>query len=253
MRLDAVGGWLAVELRDADLLQARFYTLQLPLGPPAELELPDHNTWWLGLEEAHAGQLYLHGYGDRKLGQHKGIWAFAADAGTPLWEQPDLALYGVAETGLLAYDPQNLTAEMRLLDPRYGKTVQNDIPQKQAADWVQHFQNVRQQGVQYPQLYLQGEPYFEQVRDFLVQQLDCEPVSAIEYAETDTCLVVSYYLKKAQNKLGNYLAVFDLNGFLHLNELLAGAIDGVGSDTFFIFMRRLYFVQNKASVTAYSL
>ncbi|MCP2045276.1 DUF4905 domain-containing protein [Pontibacter sp. HSC-36F09] len=253
IRLDAPGGWLALEVRDADLLQARFYTLHLPAGQLQELKLPDPNTWWLGLEDVHEHVLYLHGYGDRKLGQHKGIRAFATDSGIALWQQPELAFYGIEEQGLLAYDISQESGELLLLESGYGKTIQNDISQKEAADRVQRFHQIRFGAVQYPHLYREGETYFGQVRDFLAQELDCEPVSVLEYAETDTCLVVSYYLKTGVNKLDNFLAIFDLNGFLHLNELLAGAIDGVGSDTFFIFMRSLYFVQNKTTLKAYSL
>jgi hypothetical protein len=253
IRLDARGGWMALEVRDADLLQAHFYTLRLADGQLLELKLPDHNTWWLGLEDVHDQVLYLHGYGDRKLGQHKGIRAFAADSGRALWQQPDLAFYGVEERGLLVSDISQERGELLLLESGYGKTVQNDISQKVAADRVQRYHQLRFEGVLYPHLYREGEVYYEQVRDFLRQELDCEPVRALEYAETDTCLLVSYYIDAGENKLDNFLAIFDLNGFLHLNELLAGAIDGVGSDTFFIFMRNLYFVQNKTTLKAYSL
>ncbi|SIT82991.1 DUF4905 domain-containing protein [Pontibacter indicus] len=253
IRLDTPGGWLALEVRDADLLQTRFYTLHLPDGKLLELKLPDANTWWMGLEDVYNRAVYLHGYGDRKLGQHKGIRAFATNTGKALWEQPDLAFYGVEERGLLAVNISQQGGELLLLESGYGNTIRNDIGQKEAAERVHLFHTVRFGAVQYPHLYREGETYFRQVRDFLVQELDCEPVSALEYAETDTCLVVSYYRRTAENKLDNFLAVFDLNGFLHLNELLAGAMDGVGSDTFFIFMRSLYFVQNKTILKAYSL
>ncbi|PKV75867.1 DUF4905 domain-containing protein [Pontibacter ramchanderi] len=253
IRLDAPGGWLALEVRDADLLQTRFYTLQLPGGRLLELKLPDHNTWWLGLEDVHEQAVYLHGYGDRQLGQHKGIRAFAADSGIALWQQPELTFYGAEQGGLLAYNSRQEPANLLLLESRYGKVIQNDISQKEAAEQVQHYHKLRFEGVLYPHLYREGEDYYRQVHAFLVQALECEPVMALEYAETDTCLVVSYYKRAGENKLDNFLAVFDLNGFLHLNELLAGAIDGVGSDTFFIFMRNLYFVQNKTTLKAYSL
>ena len=244
---------MALEVRDADLLQARFYTLQLTKNRLRELKLPDPNTWWLGLEDVHEQVVYLHGYGDRKLGQHKGIRAFAVDSGTALWQQPELAFYGIEERGVLAYEVTQSGGELLLLDSGFGKSIRNDISQKEAADRVQQYHQLRFGAVLYPHLYHEGEKSFGQVRDFLMQELGCEPVMAIEYAETDTCLVVSYYLKAGENKLDNFLAVFDLNGFLHLNELLAGAIDGVGSDTFFIFMRSLYFVQNKTILKAYSL
>ncbi len=207
----------------------------------------------MGLEEAYAGQVYLHGYGDRKLGQHKGIWALAAGGEGAIWHQPELAFYGLAQNGLLAYEAAAQEQGLLLLDTQTGQMLQRAISQEHAAEQVQAYSSVRDAVVVYPTLYKEGETYFEQVRDFLVQRLDCQPVSAIEYAETDNYLVVSYYLTTEKNKLDNFLAVFDLNGFLHLNEPLAVATDGVGSDTFFIFMRSLYFVQTKATLKAYSL
>lgn len=244
---------LALEVRDSDLLLAHFYTLNCHNHSLHKLELPDRNTWWLGLEDAHQGQVYLHGYGDRKLGQHKGIRALSAGTGEELWHQQELTFYGMDIAGMLAYTTSQPEAQLQLLETRYGNMIESDVRQKEAAERVQVYGRERYSTVTYPVLYREGEEYFSQVRDFLVQQLDCEPVNVIEYAETDAFLVISYYVRATENKLDNFLAVFDLNGFLHLNELLAGGLNGVGSDTFFIFMRNLYCVQHKAILKAYSL
>jgi hypothetical protein len=253
IRIDTAAGGLALEVRDSDLLLTSFYTLDCHSHTLKQLEVAEKLTWWLGLEDAQQGQVYLHGYGDRKLGQHKGIRALSAETGEEQWQLPGLSFYGIEERGLLAYDPSAPEAPLLLLDMRSGKSLQNDITQKQASDRVEAYSRKRYSSVAYPVLYREGEEYYEQVRRFLVQQLDCEPVRVIEYAETDNCLVISYYVAGEKNKLDNFLAVFDLNGFLYLNELLAGGLDGVGSDTFFIFMRSLYFVQNQVSLKAYSL
>ncbi|MDX5419326.1 MAG: DUF4905 domain-containing protein [Hymenobacteraceae bacterium] len=253
IRIDTVAGRLAVEVRDSDLLLASFYTLDCHSHTLQQLELPEKHTWWLGLEDTHQGRLYLHGYGDRKLGQHKGIRAFSAETGKEEWQQPELAFYGVDAAGIIAYDPTALEKPLCLLNTHDGKVLQSNIMQKMAADRVQVYSRERFGSVGYPILYREGEEYFEQVRQFLVQELDCEPIREMEYAETENAIVISYYVAGEKNKLDNFLAVFDLNGFLHLNELLAGGLDGVGSDTFFIFMRSLYFVQNQVSLKAYSL
>jgi hypothetical protein len=253
IRIDTEAGRLALEVRDGDLLLASFYTLDCHTNTLSPLTAPVPNTWWTGLEEAQSGQVYLHGYGDRKLGQHKGIWALAAGGEGAVWHQPELAFYGLAPKGLLAYEAAAQERGLSLLDTQTGQVLQRDISQEQGAEQVQAYSRTRDAAVIYPMLYREGETYFEQVREFLVQQLDCQPVSAIEYAETDNYLVVSYYLPAEKNKLDNFLAVFDLNGFLHLNEPLAVATDGVGSDTFFIFMRSLYYVRTKTTLKAYSL
>ncbi|WP_018478324.1 DUF4905 domain-containing protein [Pontibacter roseus] len=253
IRIDAAAGRLALEVRDSDLLLAHFYTLDCHSHTLQQLGLPEPLTWWMGLEDAHQGLVYLHGYGDRKLGQHKGIRALAAETGEEVWHQPELAFYGVDAAGVLAYEVATPDATLHCLDACYGKLLQNDISQKEAAHRVQVFGRQRYSEIGYPILYREGEEYFGQVQDFVAHQLGCEAVRVIEYAETEACVAVSYYVQNEKNKLDNFLAVFDLNGFLHLNELLAGSLDGVGSDTFFIFMRSLYCVQNKESLKAYSL
>ncbi|MBD1395811.1 DUF4905 domain-containing protein [Pontibacter sp. JH31] len=253
IRIDTSAGRLALEVRDSDLLLAYFYTLDCQSHTLLKLELAEKHTWWLGLEDARQGMVYLHGYGDRKLGQHKGIRTLSANTGEEQWHRPGLTFYGIEDTGLLAHDAALPEEPLQLLDLRTGEVLQKGISQKMAADRVEAYSRERYSQVGYPILYREGEEYFEQVRDFLAQQLDCEPIKAVEYAETDNGLVISYYVANEKNKLDNFLAVFDLNGFLHLNELLAGGLNGVGSDTFFIFMRSLYFVQNQISLKAYSL
>jgi hypothetical protein len=248
-----VAGRLALEVRDSDVLLARFYTFDCRSQTLKQLEQPERLTWWLGLEDAHQGMVYLHGYGDRKVGQHKGIRALIAATGEEAWHRPELSFYGIDSLGILAYVVDSQEANMQLLDVRYGKILQNDINQKQAAVRVDTYSVERYRDVIHPVLYQEREEYFVQVRDFLSQQLQCEAVRTIEYAETDEWMVISYYVATEKNKLDNFLAVFDLNGILHLNDLLASGLNGVGSDTFFIFMRSLYFVQNKDSLTAYSL
>ncbi|MHC2993530.1 hypothetical protein OB13_18840 [Pontibacter sp. HJ8] len=253
IRIDTAAGRLALEVRDSDVLLASFYTYDCHSRALHQLEQPERLTWWLGLEDAHQGMVYLHGYGDRKVGQHKGIRALNAATGEEFWHRPELTFYGIDGLGILAYFPDSQEAYLQLLDARYGKTLQNDINQKQAAARVNAYSQERYREILHPVLYQEGEEYFNLVRDFLSQQLQCEAVRTIEYAETDDWMVISYYVAAEKNKLDNFLAVFDLKGILHLNEVLANGLDGVGSDTFFIFMRSLYFVQNKKSLTAYSL
>jgi hypothetical protein len=253
IRIDTDGGWLALEVRDSDVLLASFYTYDCHARALKQLDVPVANTWWLGLEDVHQAQVYLHGYGDRKLGQHKGIRAFSAKTGEERWHLPELSFYGVDGAGILATEPGKPEAPFILLDSRYGKLLENDISQNRASERVDAFSRERYQAVVYPILYREGEEYFGEVRDFLAQKLGCEPITMIEYAETDTCLVLSYYVATEENKIDNFLAIFDLNGFLHLKELLASGLNGVGSDTFFIFMRSLYFVQHKTTLKAYSL
>jgi hypothetical protein len=215
--------------------------------------LAPEKSWWLGLEDVHAGVLLLHGYGDRKLGQHKGIKAFAGDKDSMVWEQADLTFYGIAAEGVLAYESQAPESNFFILDIRGGEVLQDNITQAEAAMLVQHFARERFAACTYPVAYRDGEVYFSDVQEFITHQFSEEPVQALEYAELNNYIVVSYYLQGADSKLTNYLAVFDTAGNLLLKECLGTGLTGLGSDTFIIFNQILFFIQQKNILKVFKL
>ncbi|GAB3538270.1 hypothetical protein GCM10027443_32890 [Pontibacter brevis] len=253
IRLDSAANLLALEVRDADLLLASFYTLSTSTFTLKLLPLPQAQNWWQGLEDVQDGFLFLHGYGDRRVGQHKGIKAVAAASGEVAWEMPELAFYGFSVEGVIAYPAAAPEAQFEELQRHSGKSLRTGIPQEQAAGEVANFSHTRFGRAVFPSLYLEGEPYYSELKDFLAAQLDVAAVQALEYAETDTALVLSYYERTVADTLENYVAVFDLEGNLMLKEQLAGGLSGIGSDTFFIFMHDLYFIRNKAILEVYRL
>lgn len=253
LRLDSSTGCLALEVRDPDVLLTTFHVLDTQGFNLKQLPLPQAQAWWQGLEEAAQGLLFLHGYGNRKLGQHLGILGISAATGEKVWEQPQFAYYGLSEEGLLAYDPAQPEKPLTLLEPRSGLPVGKEMSQQQAAEAVANHTRTRYADCLYPVLYRQGEEYFGQVQAFLEAQLGVEVVQAVEYAETDAALVVSFYTQEPEGKLRNDLAVFDLNGNLLLREQLGSTLNGIGSDTFFIFKHNLYFILNRTILQVYRL
>ncbi|ARS37707.1 hypothetical protein CA264_03810 [Pontibacter actiniarum] len=253
IRLDSTTGNIALEVRDPEVLLTRFYTLDTEKYTLKELPLPQVQAWWQGLEDAEQGILYLHGYGNRQLGQHKGIVAIAEADGSKGWEVPELAFYGISAAGLVAYDPEQPEAPLQVLALATGQPTGVTLSQWQAAAAVAQFSPIRYRYCLYPVLYREGEPYFEEVRAFLGAQLRVQAVKAIEYAETGANLVVSFYTEEAAGKLRNELAIFDLEGVLHQKVQLGSGLSGIGSDTFFIFKHNLHFIQNKDILQVFRL
>lgn len=253
IRLDTSTNRLALEVRDPDLLLAHFYTFGILDLSIKQLPLQKGQAWWQGLEDAQDGYIYLHGYGDRKLGQHKGIIALEASTAAVAWEEKELAFYGIAANGVLAYMAEAPEAAFRSLQTDTGQQVQANTTQQQAAEMVAVYNPLRYRQAVYPVLYREGEEYFAQVLQFLETQHIAGATQAIEYAETDAALVVSYYEGAADGTLQNYIVVFDKEGSFCLKERLAGGLSGIGSDTFFIFMDDLYFVKDKAILEVYRL
>jgi hypothetical protein len=251
MRLDAATALMALEVRDADLLLADFYSLELKQHKLTKLPLPAAKNWWLGLEDLHQGLLLLHGYGDRQLGQHKGIMAYTAQEGYLQWQHPELAFYGVTADGILALNLQD--QKLYLLDPQTGTILPESVSLEGGAIAVAAYNNISSQACTYPMLYLEGEPYFAEVQNFLKDQLQVEAVRGIEYAETEQHILVSFYTETAAGKLDNTLSVFDLSGNLQLQQRIAHGLSGIGSDTFIIFNHNLYFIQQRNILVVYSL
>ncbi|NEM98386.1 DUF4905 domain-containing protein [Pontibacter burrus] len=251
LRPDTTADRLGVEVRDADLLLTDFYTLCAEQHVLHKLPLSATKNWWLGLEDAHDGLLFLHGYGDRQIGEHKGIFAYDAAGGKLVWEQPELAYYGINSDGVLALDLKQ--KNLLQLQSDTGTITMQNVSLESGAAAVANYSNTRFQNCITPMLYLEGETYFAEVADFLEQQLQLQAVRGIEYAETDTCIVISFYISTPDGKLDNVLSVFDLSGELQLNTRIALGISGIGSDTFIIFNKKLYFIQDRNILTVYSL
>lgn len=253
MRLDSSSACLALEVRDPDLLLTRFYTFNTHTHNLAQLPLPEAKAWWQGLEDAEFGNLYLHGYGNRQMGQHKGIMAYKSADQSKLWEAAEMAFYGTMSGGILAYNPDRPELPLQLINPQTGAPTGSTCSQQEAAEAVAQYSRERFQNCLYPVLYRQGEAYFAQVQAFLQEQLKVQAVLALEYAETEAHLVISFYTSDESGKLKNELAVFDLDGKLHQKMEIASQLNGFGSDTFFIFNHKLYFILNKDILQVFQL
>ncbi|WP_439882206.1 DUF4905 domain-containing protein [Pontibacter sp. MBLB2868] len=253
IRIDTADEFLALEVRDADLLIATFYTLNTNSFALSKLSVQPSKGWWMGLEDAQFGMVFLHGYGDRKIGQHKGITALAAVGGEVQWEQPEYTFYGILQDGILAYPAEKPEGEFKVLQPKTGQFLNTGIQQQEASYQRETYSYDRYAACIYPAVYLEGEEYFEQVRDFLNAQHSIIPVRAIEYAETPFGFVLSYYENNESAGLTNFVAAFTLDGDLQLKAKLGSGLSGIGSDTFFIFNLNLYFLQDKHILKVYRL
>lgn len=253
IRIDTACRQLALEVRDPDLLLAYFYTLDTGNFILHKPEINPSKAWWQGLEDAQYGLMYLHGYGDRKTGQHKGITALAANTGKAKWTLDEMAFYGFSDEGLLVYKADAPEEPLTAVDPATGVTLQTGLSQQTAALHTAQFSETRFRDCVYPVMYKQGEPYFEDVCNFLVFQAGSKPVQAIEYAELNNCIIISYYEEGSEGNLDNFVVVYDLEGKLHLNVKLGAGLSGIGSDTFFIFNLQLYLLCDKQILQVYRL
>ena len=101
-----------------------------------------------------------------------------------------------------------------------------------------------------PVQYLQGSPYFETVKKFVVQKQDYQPVHSIEYLENSDLIFISMYTQ-VETLMENWILIFDRSGELLLREKIGAALKGLGLETFFIWGSYLFFVKSKMELVTY--
>jgi hypothetical protein len=253
IRLDTACQRLAVEVRDPDLLLAYFYNLDIESKALQKLDVNPSKAWWQGLEDAQFGLIFLHGYGDRKTGQHKGITAIEASTGNIKWTLNEMAFYGLTDEGVLVYQADKPEDAQQVVLANTGTVVHKNVSHQHASQQTENYNELRYRACIYPVSYKEGEAYFGEVYNFLNMQAGVNPVAAIEYAEANNSIVISYYEESSPGILDNFVSVYDLEGNLCLNVKLGSGLSGIGSDTFFIFNLNLYLIQDKHIIQVYRL
>lgn len=244
-------GNLALEIRDPALLQTGYYVLQ---GASGRLQLENwlpREPWWVGLEAAHRNLLLLHGFPAVKdTGRHLGITAVSAEKGTITWDIPDLTFLGlVSADELLA---QNQSGRLYSVDLATGAAEEFSPPAAHAKIAVQAFEIELGKKWLVPLPYSPADAHYPVLQQFIRKQTGLEAVQTIEYLETDRHIVLSFYATN-HGVLANFLMVCSLSGELLLHICLEEKVAGLGSDTFFIFAQKLFFIQEKRRLAGFLL
>jgi hypothetical protein len=249
LRVDTVAGLVAVENRDAGLLQASFSVVQAETGALAVTNLHAPENWWVGLEAVHHRMLFLHGYADRQTGQHQGIWGYDGATGKLRWALEQLRYYGLGEQYLIAEKPTGgdqphfLSVDFRkgtILNPELGTEETHEALAKANRRLAGQFE--------VPTQYASGADYFNLLQDFVAERREVLPVKVIDYLETEKFIFIGYYCVSSSGKMANKLAIFTLEGDFVREECLAAEVEGTGAETFFFFRGKIFFVQNGKSL-----
>lgn len=97
---------------------------------------------------------------------------------------------------------------------------------------------------QYPGTYIATDLYYKTMAQFINQVSNHAPVEAVEYAELNGHVVLSYYYY-AENLLNQAILVIDRNRQIVFSEPLANNLTGLTAVSFLISDKNLYFVKNK--------
>jgi hypothetical protein len=232
---------LLVEVRKPEekrvLFSAFNYETNLFLWHDRQLEEP----WWVNASAIVQGMVFFTIYLDTNNPDKKGILAYSLKELQLVWWNNDFSVSEISALGIKGFSGKFGLRELilNIMDGGEIKELrQGDFPR---------------QDIKKPVQYTEGMQYFETVKTFLLNQLNLQAVSALEYMETNNCFLISCYTSAGENLLANFLLVYSKGGKLLLQEQLDSRLNGIGLDTFFIIDGLLFFVKNKVELVSFRI
>ena len=105
---------------------------------------------------------------------------------------------------------------------------------------------------EFPWHYAEGEDYFSEVSEYLVDQEGIQPVRAIDYFENDQAIVIAYY-QPNEKMLKLSLIALNEAGDRVLKVDLENNLTGIADPTFLISKRNVIFVKEKRHFFVYRI
>jgi hypothetical protein len=225
---------LAIETRDKDSHSATFSSLNYATGECYFKEQSTENSWWWGLDRAHKGLIYLHGYKSEGSPEHTGIIAWDAITGDVRWQRFNYALHTISEQGLIVYNPAIQSAKPEIISPETGEAIRAASSENIAID--------RQ--IFFPEVYTD----ISLLPDFIPENA-VEPFLKMDY-QGKTCWA---FHVKTENKFRQQLVITE-NDEIILSDILAIGIQKLNPEAFFMQKSYLFCIRNNNyEITSYSL
>ena len=133
-----------------------------------------------------------------------------------------------------------------------GAEEKYSFPSEHAKTQIQAFGNKLSSALQTPLPYLPSDTYYPLLQEFIKRQTGRNSVQTIEYLETENQIFLSFYAE-TDSVLANFLLVSSAQGEVLLDFCQQPNVTGLGSDTFFIFAEKLFFIQDKTSLACFLL
>jgi hypothetical protein len=232
---------LFLELRDESKRSVKFSALDYERGVFAWQEQEIAERWWIGLLTASGDVLLLQRFNPESP-ESRGVVAVNAGSGNLLWTRDEFAVED-AGTGWVSGFSGSGRGRL-ILDLVSGRELDKKPVTETGDDKISV--PVR------PFRYEAGTPYRNTVQKFLETRFNHSPEGGVEYLEFEGKVVISYHIRMP-NGLANHLLVIRESGAVLLHTQIAGALKGLGSDTFFILAGCLFFVRNGDEFLSYQL
>jgi hypothetical protein len=244
---EADTGIIVAEIREGNRRKADFAAIYQNKLLYESVLLPE--TWWISAISLQQGILLLQTYPDSQTPVPKGILALEVRSAHLLWQYPELNFTGFdpMQSAVIATASSDAGPVYRLIDLKTGKSSEM-LPDNN----LFISDPVTDSKIIFPRHYTSENKYFPAIVSFLEQKLKIRAEKAVDYAEFQHLLVISYYLY-AHNTLSNFLVVIDQQTGILLHESIATQLSGTGLDTFCIINNHLIFVREKKELLSYAL
>ena len=231
---------LAAEIRDQESHTARFTIIDLAEGSILEENIVMEEKWWVGLEHFRWPCLFIRAFEDEFQSPGGSLMSFDILRKSVNWALRGFEPVRWGENKIQGYLTTEDTRVLNNIDMNTGEIAHEpDIPLIRADSWKEP----DHRGLFYPAQYLEGDEYFETVRQFLSRR-NIEPCHAIEYLDIGDLIIIGYYVKHGQG-LANFLLISDKSGGQVFTDKTGEALSGIGLETYFVMGKHLiYTVDN---------
>lgn len=137
-------------------------------------------------------------------------------------------------------------------NPENKKIIVVDTEQQQVFKELTSMPVNGNKGLTIPLHYGEESSHFNAVKEFMKKYDGSEIVSAVDYLEYRSVIIISYYLRNV-DKLENFLLVMDKGGNRKLAQLLGEKLEGIGLETFFCLGQFLITIKDKNELLIYEL
>lgn len=246
MLADPAARFLFLEIRDEDSHQVSFAAIDLEAERLIWDRVTFEESWWIGATATDGKVLVLHTYQDSQNPEHKSYFAIDVKSRQMVWQSDNFQVLGIKGEWLSGYEKEDDLRQYKQV------SIRNHSQKLLSAEEERRVLAAENKNMHYPFHYTEAQPYFETVKQFIIQYTNTSPLKGCEYLEYKDYILISYYIQE-NNALANYLIVIDTEGHLVLQETLDHHLTQIGLGTFFIAREKLILIKEKSRLISYAL
>lgn len=236
---------LYIETRKAETRETGFVAIDIERRQVLWNKVQMEPSWWLGLEAVTEELVLLHAYTDIQNPEHKGIFAIDGNTGKKVWEHKEYTFAGFSKKQLLMYPSGRLEEGYSLADLKGGGVViaGENVETDELPAHVKISNAI--------QIYAEQANFFK-VATFILQSVNKEAITMIDYLEYQDHLVLAFYTKQ-DDALINWLLLANREGKVLFCNEIENKLMRVGKDAFFIFFNHIVCIKNKSELLTYKI